>query len=192
MGVAERNFHPVLQELHRLQASSFKEVTSVVNWMLKKCGFFFMGLWRGVVFGGEGVGFGCRCATFSVPRTEGEVPQSSKAALWAVAACKLQSCSNSKHLKAWPGRCAGSFCEVLLFVVWHLSPLRSVPVFYCLPACRCGWGCEGCSCCHRGDFITAGAGKGFSHSQIHKAMSNRLRPSWALMDSMLHCSLMIS
>lgn len=29
---------------------------------------------------------------------------------------------------------------------------------------------------HQDDIITAGAGKGFSHSQIHKAMSNCLRP----------------
>lgn len=50
MGVAERNFHPVLQELHRLQAPSFKEVTSVVNWMLKKCGFFFYGVVEGCCF----------------------------------------------------------------------------------------------------------------------------------------------
>lgn len=162
--------------------------------MLKKCGFIFLWGCIGVLFGreGGGAGFGCRMCKFSMPRTQDEVPHSSQAALWAEAACKLQSCSNTKHLKAWPSSCVGSFWEVLLFIVWHLSPLRSVPGFYCLPACRCGWGCKGCSSCHQDSIITAGAGKGLSHSQIHKAMSNCLRPFWALVGSMQHFSLAIS
>lgn len=88
------------------------------------------------------------------------------------------------------GRPAGSFqgcyCSLSRTHLWCGGCWGAVTS----PPCRGGgvWDCRGCSCCQQGSFITAVARRGFSHSQIHKAMSNHVR---APMDPKLHSSLII-